>query len=119
MNSNPAQTSGCETKRREFAALARTHETALVRAAVRLCQGQHDRAQDLAQDTLVRAYQAYLEGRFQHGSNVWSWLPRILTNLFINDLNHRKRSDAGVDFDTLSPARPRPTPRLPTFPVWT
>jgi len=102
MDNDTAQTSGYEAKRCEFAALARQHETALVRAAVRLCRGQHDLAQDLAQDTLVRAYQAYLEGRFQHGSNAWPWLLRILTNLFINDLNHRKRWDAGIDLDTLT-----------------
>ena len=93
---------GFHVKRREFAALARRHEAALVRAAVRLCRGQHDRAQDLAQDTLVRAYQAYLDGRFQHGSNAWPWLLRILTNLFINDLNHRQKWDAAVDLDTLT-----------------
>lgn len=96
------QTSSYEAKRREFAVLAHTHETALIRASVRLCRGQHDRAQDLAQDTLVRAYQAYLDGRFQHGSSAWPWLLRILTNLFINDLNHRRRWDAGVDLDTLT-----------------
>lgn len=103
MNNNlHPQANSVDAKRREFAALARTHETALVRASVRLCGGQHDLAQDLAQDTLVRAYVAYLDGRFQHGSNAWPWLLRILTNLFINDLNHRKRWDAGVDLDTLT-----------------
>ena len=96
------QISSYEAKRREFAVLAHTHETALIRASVRLCRGQHDRAQDLAQDTLVRAYQAYLDGRFQHGSSAWPWLLRILTNLFINDLNHRRRWDADVDLDTLT-----------------
>ena len=97
-----SQPSSYETKRREFAALAHTHEIALVRASLRLCRGRHDRAQDLAQDTLVRAYQAYLDGRFQQGSNAWPWLLRILTNLFINDLNHRKRWEADVDLDTLT-----------------
>ena len=96
------QPSSYETKRREFAVLAHTHETALVRASLRLCRGRHDRSQDLAQDTLVRAYQAYLDGRFQQGSNAWPWLLRILTNLFINDLNHRKRWEADVDLDTLT-----------------
>ena len=90
-----------ETKRRDFAALARQHETALVRAAQRLCRGRQDQAQDLAQDTLVRAYQAFLEGRFQQGVSAWPWLLRILTNLFINDLNHRRRWDSDVDLDTL------------------
>lgn len=103
-NQAATKPSGYETKRREFAALARTHETALVRAAVRLCRGQHDRTQDLAQDTLVRAYQAYLEGRFQHGPDVWPWLLRILTNLFINDLNHRKRWVAGLASTHAAPA---------------
>jgi len=69
-----------------------------------LCRGQHDRTQDLAQDTLVRAYQAYLEGRFQHGPDVWPWLLRILTNLFINDLNHRKRWVAGLASTHAAPA---------------
>ena len=90
-----------EAKRREFAALARRHETALLRASQRLCCGQQDLAQDLAQDTLVRAYQAYLDGRFQQGSNAWPWLLRILTNLFINDLNHHRKWDSDVDLDTL------------------
>ncbi len=103
MNNNlHPQEGSVETKRREFALMARTHETALVRASVRLCRGRHDRAQDLAQDTLVRAYQAYLDGRFQHGASAWPWLLRILTNLFINDLNHRRRWDADVDLDTLT-----------------
>ena len=95
-------THSLEAKRREFAALARQHETALIRAAQRLCRGRHDQAQDFAQDTLVRAYQAYLDGRFQQGSNAWPWLLRILTNLFINDLNHRRKWDADVDLDTLT-----------------
>ena len=89
-------------KRRDFAALAHQHETALIRAAQRLCRGRQDQAQDFAQDTLVRAYQAYLDGRFQQGSNAWPWLLRILTNLFINDLNHHRRWDADVDLDTLT-----------------
>ena len=95
-------TDSFEVKRRDFAVLARRHETALIRAAQRLCRGQSDRAQDLTQDTLVRAYQAYLEGRFQAGSNAWPWLLRILTNLFINDLNRRRKWDADVDLDTLT-----------------
>ena len=90
-----------ETKRRAFAALAHQHETALLRASQRLCRGKHDLAQDLAQDTLVRAYQAFLDGRFQQGSNAWPWLLRILTNLFINDLNHHRKWASDVDLDTL------------------
>ena len=100
MNAKAGRTS-IEAKRQEFAALAYQHETALIRASQRLCRGKQDLAQDLAQDTLVRAYQAYLDGRFQQGSNAWPWLLRILTNLFINDLNHKRRWDSDVDLDTL------------------
>jgi RNA polymerase sigma-70 factor (ECF subfamily) len=63
--------------------------------------GDEDRAQDLMQDTLVRAYQAYLTGKFQ-GDTLKPWLMRILTNLFINDYQRRKKFDANVDFDTLT-----------------
>jgi RNA polymerase sigma-70 factor (ECF subfamily) len=95
------KTDSAELKRRDFAALAHQHETALIRASQRLCRGQQDLAQDLAQDTLVRAYQAFLDGRFEQGSNAWPWLLRILTNLFINDLNHKRRWDSDLDLDTL------------------
>ena len=54
------------------------------------------------QDTLVRAYEAYLDGRFQAGTNARPWLLRILTNLYINDHNRRKRWDAGIDVETLT-----------------
>jgi RNA polymerase sigma-70 factor (ECF subfamily) len=71
-------------------------------AAHRLCRGNGDQAADLVQDTLVRAYEAYLEGRFQPGSNARPWLIRIMTNLYINDHNRRKKWDAGIDVETLT-----------------
>jgi RNA polymerase sigma-70 factor (ECF subfamily) len=110
------KTDSAELKRRDFAALAHQHETALIRASQRLCRGQQDLAQDLAQDTLVRAYQAFLDGRFEQGSNAWPWLLRILTNLFINDLNHKRRWDSDVDLDTLmqSGGGPAQTHAAPT-----
>lgn len=89
-------------RRAEFAALAHQHERDLMRAAHRLCRADSDRAADLVQDTLVRAYEAYLDGRFQTGSNARPWLLRILTNLYINDHNRRKRWDAGIDVETLT-----------------
>ena len=91
-----------EQRRADFAALARRHEGDLLRAARRLCRGDAERAQDLAQDTLVRAYEAYRDGRFRDGSNPRPWLMRILTNLFINDAHRRRRWEAGVDVDTLT-----------------
>ena len=90
-------------RRKAFATLARSHEANLLRASRRLCRGDDDRAQDLIQDTLVRAYEAYAAGRFHaEAASPWPWLLRILTNLFINDYNRRRKWDAGIDLDTLT-----------------
>jgi RNA polymerase sigma-70 factor (ECF subfamily) len=91
-------------RRAAFGGLAHRHEAALMGAALRLCRGDHDRAQDLVQDALIRGYVAYLDGRFREGSDAWPWLLRILTNLFINDYHRRRRFEAGVDLDTLTSA---------------
>lgn len=90
------------SRRAAFAALVRDHEVALLRTARRLCRGDDDRAQDLVQDALVRAYEAYADGRFREGLNVQAWFLRILTNLFVNDYHKRKRSAGDVDVDTLT-----------------
>lgn len=90
-------------RRREFGLLAREQEGNLLRAARRLCRGNDDWAQDLAQDALVRAYKAYSTGGYvESAATPWPWLLRILTNLFINDYNRRRKWDAGVDLDTLT-----------------
>jgi len=91
-----------QARRAAFAKLARRHEAALMGAALRLCRGDHDWAQDLVQDALVRAYLAYLTGRFREGTNAWPWLLRILTNLFINEYHRRRRYEVGPDLDTLT-----------------
>jgi len=72
-----------------------------MRVAQRLCRGDTDRAQDLVQDSLVRAYQAYLDGKLRWTSGVRAWLIRILTNVFLNDCQRRKGKDSGIDLDTL------------------
>lgn len=89
-------------RRAAFAALTRKHEADLMRLAQRLCRGDGDRAQDLTQDALVRAYEAYAAGRFIEGSNARAWLLRILTNVFINDYRRRQKWDAGIDVETLT-----------------
>src|SRR5476651_1289919 len=78
-------------RRAAFATLLDQHESALLRAARRLCAGNEDEARDLYQDAAIKAYSAYLDGRFQHGTNARAWLLRILTNGFINDYHHKKR----------------------------
>ena len=84
--------------------LLRRHEQDLRRAARRLCLGNEDRAQDLAQDALLRAYDACLNGRFQEGTNTRAWFLRILTNLAINDYHYRRRRQDRLDFEAVTSA---------------
>lgn len=93
-----------ETARRRsvYAKIIRQYEGSLLRAAKRLCAGQEDRAQDMVQDALIRGYEAFLDGRFEEGTNARAWLLRILTNLFLVDYRKRKRWEADVDLDTLT-----------------
>ncbi len=77
--------------RQEFEAQALPHLSCLYSAAMRLCRNPAD-AQDLVQDTILRAYGAW--DRFIAGSNCRAWLLRILTNGYINGYrkgrSHRK-----------------------------
>jgi len=90
--------------RERFAALAERYEADMLRTARRLTGGSEDRAQDLAQDALIRAYAAFLDGGFDDSdpARARAYLLRIVTNLFINDYRRRKKWEAGVDVDTLT-----------------
>jgi RNA polymerase sigma-70 factor (ECF subfamily) len=90
-----------ETRRREFLTVYQTIENDLVRLSRRLCLGNEDRAQDLLQDMLVKAYVASIEGKLD-GTTAKAWFMRILTNLFINDYRHRKKWEADIDYDTVT-----------------
>ncbi|MGE0866801.1 MAG: sigma-70 family RNA polymerase sigma factor [Vicinamibacterales bacterium] len=64
-------------------------------AALRLTRNP-DRAQDLVQDTYLKAIRA--RGRFQAGSNLKAWLYTILHNTWRN--RQRDRARSRVDFDS-------------------
>ncbi|WP_372421416.1 sigma-70 family RNA polymerase sigma factor [Salinarimonas chemoclinalis] len=68
--------------------------------AVSLC-GSPDRADDLVQDTLLRAL-AKLD-RFEPGTNLRAWLFTILRNLFFSE--HRKRRHEVEDVDGMHSER--------------
>ena len=91
-----------ENRRSAFSRLVREHEASLLRTARRLCLGNEDRALDLVQDALVRAYEAYAAGKFREGLNARAWFLRILTNLFINDYHRRRRQGPEVDIDDVT-----------------
>jgi RNA polymerase sigma-70 factor, ECF subfamily len=86
-------------KRDRFEALARQHQGLLLRIGRKLAGGDDARAQDYVQDTLVNAYEAYLDGSYEEGTNAKAWLVRILTNVFLNDNRRRKRRESGLDLD--------------------
>lgn len=92
-----------EARRTRYTLIIAQQETTLIRAARRLCgSGKEDQAQDLVQDTLIKGYAAFVEGRFEEGSNARAWLLRILTNNYITDYNRRQKWEASIDVDTLT-----------------
>ncbi len=60
-----------------------------LRAFANFLTGNRDRADDLVQDTLVRAW-ANID-RFERGTNLNTWLFTILRNRFHSDFRKRKR----------------------------
>jgi RNA polymerase sigma-70 factor, ECF subfamily len=72
--------------RRQFEVLARPLQDEVYRTARRLV-GNVDDAEDLAQETFVRAFAAYHQ--FQPGTNFRAWIHRILRNLFIKQYYRR------------------------------
>ena len=65
----------------EFEELALVHLDPLYSAALRLTKNERD-AEDLVQDTCMRAYRFF--DKFERGTNIKAWLFKILTNTFIN-----------------------------------
>jgi RNA polymerase sigma-70 factor (ECF subfamily) len=69
------------SKQSEFEAEALVHLDSLYAHALRLTRSQAD-AEDLVQDTFVRALRFY--ERFERGTNLKAWLLRIQFNGFVN-----------------------------------
>src|SRR5688572_24589898 len=70
-----------DPQRQEFQEEALPYLDALYGTAMRLTRSPSD-AEDLVQDTLLKAYRFY--DRFEAGTNMKAWLLKILTNTFIN-----------------------------------
>jgi RNA polymerase sigma-70 factor (ECF subfamily) len=84
-------------KRTEFERQALVHTDALYGAAYRLTRNARD-AEDLVQDSLLRAYRFW--DSFEQDSNCKAWLLRIVTNTFINEYQRKKRSREVLDAAT-------------------
>ena len=72
----------------QFEILSRPYMDALYAAALRMTRNPSD-AEDLLQETYLKAYRAF--ERFDEGSNLRAWLFRILTNTYINVYRARQR----------------------------
>jgi len=72
----------------EFEAAALAHIDALYASAMRMTRNASD-AEDLVQDTYVKAYRFY--DKFEKGTNIKAWLYRIQTNTFINKYRRKVR----------------------------
>ena len=60
-----------------------------------------EQAEDLVQETMLRAYRSW--ERYTPGTNAKGWLLTILRHLFINEYRRRTRHPETVDVDTIEP----------------
>ena len=105
-------------ERKLFEEEARPHLDALYSTALRLTRSPVD-AEDLVQDTLVRAYRFF--DRFEAGTNFKAWLLRIQMNTFVNRYRRATRERQVFDGPMAAPVgegvMSRATMRALTDPV--
>ncbi len=82
--------------RAHFTELTTPFMSQLYAAALRMTRNPSD-AEDLVQETYLRAYRGF--DSFQEGTNLKAWLYRILTNNFINTYRSKKRRPTESDLD--------------------
>ena len=99
-----SRTQSPEARRRLFEELAREHEPTLMRAALRLT-GDQAEAEDLCQETLIKAYVAFEQ--FSRGSNFRAWTLRILANTHISRYRSHRHAPDTVSWEDLSAATAR------------
>jgi RNA polymerase sigma-70 factor (ECF subfamily) len=75
----------------------------LYSGALKLTRNPRD-AEDLLQDTYVRALERY--HLFRPGTNLKAWMFRVMTNRFINLYRRRRASPVGASYDELQPYLP-------------
>ena len=104
----PAEDQPSRVKQLQFEQQALAHAPELFATALRFARNYRD-AEDLLQETLLRAYVAW--DRFEQGTNCRAWLFRILTNNFINECRRlaRERRKGNHDDLTICAGRRRAT----------
>src|SRR5665213_3487421 len=79
-----------------FSEDAMVYADSLYAAALRMTRNPAD-AEDLLQETFLKAFRAY--ENFQEGTYLKAWLYRILTNTYINSYRAKKRRPEEVDVE--------------------
>jgi RNA polymerase sigma-70 factor (ECF subfamily) len=83
-------------RRKEFEQEALVHMDLLYNTAVQMTRNVAD-AEDLVQETFVKAYRFF--DKFRRGTNCKAWLFKIMKNNFINAFRKRSREPVRVDFE--------------------
>jgi RNA polymerase sigma-70 factor (ECF subfamily) len=87
-----------------FESLVKTHQQAIYRLCRRMT-GRHQLADDVAQETFIKAYFA-LPG-FRDGLNFFSWIRKIAVNTTLNHLKSGKREEPLRESDSAITALPQ------------
>jgi RNA polymerase sigma-70 factor (ECF subfamily) len=85
----------------DFQALVERHQAAVYRVAYRLA-GKREDAEDLVQESLIEAFQAF--DRFRIGTRFDRWVFNIMTRTYIDKFRRRKRLST-VSFEEVSDER--------------
>jgi RNA polymerase sigma-70 factor, ECF subfamily len=80
----------------DFADDAMPFMNQLFATAMRMTRNRSD-AEDLVQETYLKAYRAY--ERFEAGTNLRAWLFRIMTNSYINSYRKKQRRPYQTDLE--------------------
>jgi len=86
-----------EDVKHRFMDLVTPHKDVLLAGALRLCNNNRPDAEDLLQETFMKAYTAFR--RSQEIENPRAWLFKIMRNAFINRYHKSHREPAVVSYD--------------------
>jgi len=105
-----SQTQSVEEKKREFEGMALLYMNPLYNAALRMTRNEIE-AQDLVQDTYLRAYRFF--DKFEKGTNFKAWLFKIIKNIYINKYRKESKIPQMVDVSEVEAAGGLPTGETP------
>jgi RNA polymerase sigma-70 factor (ECF subfamily) len=94
-----AQAERTDERRVRFERDALPYVDQLYAAALRMTRNPAD-AEDLVQETFLKAYAAFHQ--FEEGTNLKAWLYRILTNTYINSYRKRQRQPIQAPTDEIT-----------------